>query len=123
MGVSYRLEGEVAVFVLEGESTVEQAEKAFLAAFGNPDEHQKYLVLIDACASRRNRDLLEVSVVAEALVRYRERIGEKCALVINESREQSMALERRLAGFSMREKVDFGLFFDVESAQKWLVQK
>ena len=120
MGVSSRLDENMIVFVLEGENTVQQAKKAFVEIFSGPDLKCLLPVLVDARLSQRNRDLSEVSGFAEAMLHYRDKIGHKCALVINEQRQNSPGLERLLAGFSLREKIEFGLFFDLDSAKKWI---
>ncbi|MBU1109929.1 MAG: hypothetical protein KKB51_24825 [Candidatus Riflebacteria bacterium] len=123
MGVTFKKEEAILVFILDGENTINQAEKAFRQALGNPDEIDTFSVLIDARTSSRHRDLSEVSSFAEFLITYKGRIRDKCALVIDEKRPKSLELERRLAGFSIREKIEFGLFYDIESAKSWLEQQ
>lgn len=120
MGVSGRLDENMILFTLEGENTVQQAKKAFVDIFSRPDLPSRLPVLIDARLSQRNRGLSEVSGFAESLLHFREKIGARCALVINEQRRNSPELERLLAGFSLREKIQFGLFFELKAAIDWL---
>ena len=123
MGVTFKKEEAILVFVLDGDNTIDQAEKAFRKALGNPDEKDAFALLIDARTSNRHRDLNEVSAFAEFLITYKSRIKDKCALVIDEKRPKSLELERRLAGFSIREKIEFGLFYDIASAKSWIEQQ
>lgn len=120
MGVTFKKEERIVIFTLAGINTVEQADEAFREAFGSPDDDNVYSVLVDARLSVRHRDLSEVSVFAELLTAYRKHIGGRCALVMDEKRPNSLELERRLAGFSIREKIEFALFYDVESARDWI---
>ncbi|MFZ5952288.1 MAG: hypothetical protein ACOYXC_16415 [Candidatus Rifleibacteriota bacterium] len=120
MGVTGRLEENLVIFTLEGENTVDQAKKAFSSVFSVDNLEGNLPVLVDARNSQRNRGLSEVAGFAEALLHYREMIGSKCALVISEQRQNPLGLERSLAAFSLREKIQFGLFFDLESARSWL---
>ncbi len=122
MGVTSRIEEGLIIFTLEGENTVDQARKAFSSAFYSGNSGENFPVLVDARNSQRNRDLSEVAGFAEALLHYRKKIGGKCALVINEQRKNPLGLERSLAAFSLREKIQFGLFFDLESARNWLCE-
>lgn len=120
MGVTYKREGRIVVFVLAGDNTLKQAEGAFREVFGDPEDERAYSVLIDARTSLRHRDLSEVSVFAELLTTFRRHISVRCALVMDENRPKSMELERRLAGFSLREKIEFALFYDIAAARKWI---
>lgn len=120
MGVTFTREDHIVVFVLADNNTLAQAERAFLGVFGDPEDERVYSVLIDARTSLRHRDLSEVSVFAELLTTFRRHIGDRCALVMDEKRPKSMELERRLAGFSLREKIEFALFYDIEAAKKWI---
>ncbi len=122
MGVSSHLKDNLIIFVLEGENTVEQAKKAFAQIFSDESIDFPLPVLIDARHSCRNREMTEVAGFAEALLRFREKLGCKCALVINEERQDPLGLERRLAAFSLRENIQFGLFFEIDSARTWLKQ-
>ncbi|PKL46226.1 MAG: hypothetical protein CVV42_17230 [Candidatus Riflebacteria bacterium HGW-Riflebacteria-2] len=119
MGVSYTIEEGVVVFVLEGQNTVKQAEEAFREAFTDPAPGF-FSILIDARKSLRHRDLSEVSLFAELLTTYRGHIKGRAALVMDENRPKSMELERRLAGFSIREKIEFALFYDIALARDWI---
>jgi len=120
MAVTHTIEGDIAVFVLDGQNSLEEAEAAFRAAFAGVEDSAKYSVLIDARTSLRHRDLGEVSVFAELLTTFRCHIGHRVALVMDESRPKPMELERRLAGFSIREKIEFALFYDLVSARNWI---
>lgn len=120
MGVTFDKDKNILMFVLEGENSAREAEKAFRDAFADAGSEQRYAVLVDASSSHRNRDLSEVSALAEMLLSHREHFGKRCALVINDQRPMAMELERRLAGFSLREKIEFGLFSDLESAKYWV---
>ncbi len=122
MGVSGHLQDNLIIFVLEGENNVEQAKKAFINIFSDESIEFPLPVLVDARQSSRNREMTEVAGFAEALLRFREKLGSKCALVINEERQDPLGLERRLAAFSLREKIQFGLFFELDSAKNWLKQ-
>lgn len=119
MGVSFSFAENIICFVLEGDNTVEQAKKAFSRAFSEM-KADRSMILVDARSSQRNRDLAEVVGFAENLLFFKERMAGKCALVINEQRQNPIGLERRLAAFSLREKIQFGLFLDLESAENWL---
>jgi hypothetical protein len=119
MGVTCTIEDGVAVFVLEGQNTLEQAENAFREAFADPAAGA-FSVLIDARKSLRHRELSEVSLFAELLTAYRSHIKGRVALVMDENRPKPMELERRLAGFSIREKIEFALFYDLASARNWI---
>ncbi len=120
MAVTHTIEGDVAIFVLDGQNNLEEAEEAFRAAFAGVEGSAKYSVLIDARTSLRHRDLGEVSVFAELLTTFRSHIGHRVALVMDESRPKPMELEKRLAGFSIREKIEFALFYDLASARDWV---
>ncbi|MEW6708522.1 MAG: hypothetical protein AB1403_01760 [Candidatus Riflebacteria bacterium] len=120
MGVTGRIEENLIIFSLEGENTVDQAKKIFSSVFLSKNLGENFPVLVDARNSQRNRDLSEVAGFAEALLHYREKIGGKCALVISEQRKNPLGLERSLAAFSLREKIQFGLFFELNSAMEWL---
>jgi len=120
MAVTHTKEGDIAIFVLEGQNTLEEAETAFREAFAGVEGPTKYSVLIDARTSLRHRDLGEVSVFAELLTTFRSHIGRRVALIMDESRPKPLELERRLAGFSIREKIEFALFYDLASARAWI---
>lgn len=122
MSVTYSVEDSVVVFVLKGENTLEQAKKSFGKAFNNLPEEKEYSVLVDALLSDRHRDMFEVSGFAEILLLYKKQLGNKCALVINEERPKALELERRLAGYSIRENIQFGLFLELTDARKWLAE-
>ena len=123
MGVKHSVDKEFVSFVFDGENSLEEAEKAFREAYGEPSSPAARLpIILDARASKRHRDLNEVASLADSLGRYRKKLGNKAALVIDSSRPDSAGLEKRLAGFSLREGIEFGLFFDLESARAWLVK-
>lgn len=120
MAVTHTIDGDVVIFVLDGQNSLEEAEAAFRAAFASVEGSAKYSVLIDARTSLRHRDLGEVSVFAELLTTYRSHIKGRVALVMDENRPKPMELERRLAGFSIREKIEFALFYDLAAARSWV---
>jgi hypothetical protein len=121
VGVSFHSEPGYLLFRLEGENTREEAEEAFRRAFTDPGNIPGQPLLIDARASQRHRHLSEVGALAEALGQFRRFFGTRCALVIDPGRPQPLELERRLAGYSLRSNVEFGLFSDLRAAQDWLL--
>ena len=120
MGVSFIKENNILIFVLEEANSPREAEKAFRDAFADVAPGQRYSILVNAENSQRHRDLAEASALAELLLHYRDHFGDRCALVINDHRPMAGELERRLAGFSIREHIEFGLFSDFESAKYWV---
>lgn len=122
MAVTYTFEDKIAVFILEGYNTIGEAEDAFRKAFTSVNGEAQHSLLIDARSSVRHRDLGEVSVFAELLTTFRGYIGNRVALVMDENRPRPMELERRLAGFSLREKIEFALFYDIDAARNWLLE-
>jgi hypothetical protein len=121
VGVSFHSEPGYLLFRLAEENTREEAEQAFRQAFTDPAIVPGQPLLIDARLSQRHRHLSEVGALAEALGEFRRCFGARCALVIDPERPQPLELERRLAGYSLRSSVEFGLFSDLAAARDWLL--
>jgi hypothetical protein len=120
MPVRYEIQDAVLRMILEGEYEPEDIQRTFLAALADPECPKRIALLVDVRRSEvlAKRSPGEIQTVAQALGKYSDRIGGRCAVLTGD--ELQFGLTRMGSAYSGGVGIDAQVFRDPDAALSWL---